>query len=131
MSHSLQPHGLQHASLLSLPLSPGVRLNSCPRSPWCYLTTSYSVAPFSSCSQSSPASGSFLMSRLFASGGQSIRDSALPTVLPVNIQGWFPLGLTNLISFLSKGLSKVLSSITFFFCSSCSLYNRHRLDNFG
>ena len=71
-----------------------------------------SVDPFSSCPQSSPASGFFLMSQFFTSGGQSIKASALALVLPVNIQGWFPLGLTSLISLLSKGLSRVLSSTT-------------------
>ena len=73
---------------------------------------SYSVMPFSSCLQSFPEWGSFLMSQLFASGGQSIRASASASVLPVNIQDWFPLGLSGLISLQSKGLSRVFSSIT-------------------
>ena len=109
MSNSLWPHGLQHASLLCPSLSPGTCSNSCPLSAWCHPIISSSVAPFSSCPQSFPASESFAMSRLFASGGQRIGASA--SVLPVNIQGWFPLGLTGLISLLSKGLW-VFSSTT-------------------
>ena len=79
--------------------------NSCPLSGWCHPTISSSVIPFSSCFQSFPASGSFQMSQLFASGGQSIGASASASVLPVNIQDWFPLGLTGWISLQSKGLS--------------------------
>ena len=97
-------HGLQHPRLPCPSLSFGVCSNSCPLSKWCYPTISYSVAPFSSCPQSFPASGSFPVSWLFASGGQSIRTSASASILLVNIQGWFPLGLTGLISLLSKGL---------------------------
>ena len=105
---SLQPHGLQHARL-PCP-SPSLRAcsNSCPLNQWCHPMISSSVIPFSSCLQSFPASGSFPMSWLFASGGRSIRASA--SVLPVKIQGWFPLGLTGLISLLSKGLSRVFSN---------------------
>ena len=102
MSDSLWPHGLQHARLLCPPLSPRVHSNSRPLSWWCYLTILYSVAPFSSCLQSFPASRSFPISWLFASGGQSIRASDSAPVLPMNIQGWFPLGLTGLISLKSK-----------------------------
>ena len=80
--------------------------------PWCHPTISSSVTPFSSCLQYFPASGSFPMSQLFISGGQSIGTSASASVLPMNIQGWFPLGLTGLISLLSKGLSRVFSSTT-------------------
>ena len=90
--------------------SPGSCSSSSPLSQWCHPTISSSVVPFSSCPQSFPASGSFPMSQLFASGGQSIR--ALPSVLPMNIQGWFPLGLTDLISVQSKELSRVFSSTT-------------------
>ena len=90
--------------------SPGVRSNSCPLSRWCHPTISSSVAFFSSCFQSFPASGSFPMSQLFASGGQSIGASA--SVLPMNIQGWFPFRWTGLISLQSKGLSRVFSSTT-------------------
>ena len=91
-------------------LSPGVCSNSCPLSWWCHPTISSSITPFSSYLQSLPASGSFSMSRLFASGGQSIGASA--SFLPVNIQGWFPLGLTGWISLQSKGLSRVFSNTT-------------------
>ena len=112
-SNSLQPHGLLLARLPSPSLSPGVCSDSCPLNPWCHPTISSSVAPFSSCLQSFPASGSFPVSWLFTSGGQSIGTSALASVLPMNIQGWFPLGLIGLISLLSKGLSRVFSSTTF------------------
>ena len=110
MSESLWSHGLQHARLLCPWLSPRVCSNSCPLSRWCYLTTSSSVIPFSSCLQSFLASGSFPMSQLFASGGQSIEASA--SVLPMNVQDGFPLRLSGLISLLSKGLSRVFSSTT-------------------
>ena len=90
-----------------------VRSNSCPLSQRCYPTISSSVNPFASCHQSLPASGSFPMSQLFASGGQRIGASALASVLAMNIQGWFPLGLTGWIFLLSKGLSRVFSSTTF------------------
>ena len=93
--------------------SPGVCSNSRPLSRWCYPTISSSVIPFSSCLQSFPASGSFLMSWLFISGGQSIGASASASVLPVTIQGWFPLGLTGLISLQSKALSRIFSSTPF------------------
>ena len=89
---TLWPHGLQHTRFPCLSLSPRVCSNSCPSSWWCHPTTSSSVASFSSCPQSFPASGSFPMSQLFTSGGQNIGASA--SVLPVNIQGLFPLGLT-------------------------------------
>ena len=93
MSNSLWPHGLQHARLLCPPLSPEVCTDSCPLSRWCYLTISF-------CLQSFPASGYFPMSWLFASSGQSTRASASVTVNPMNIQGWFLLELTGLISLL-------------------------------
>ena len=86
VSNSLQPHGLQHAKFFCLSLSPRVRSNSCPSSRWCHPTTSSSVTPFSFCLQSFPASGSFPMSGLFASGGQSTEASALASVLPMNIR---------------------------------------------
>ena len=111
-SDSLWPHGLQHTRLPCLSPSPGVSSNSCPLSRWCYPTISSSVVPFFSCLQSFPASGCFPMSQLFTSGGQSIRASASASVLLMNIQGWFPLGLTGLISLLSKGLLRVFSSTT-------------------
>ena len=110
MSDSLWPHGLQHARFPLPSQSPGVCLNSWPLSRWCYSPISSSVAHFSSCPQSFPASGSFPMSCLFASGGQSIGPLASVSVLTMNIQGWFPWGLTGLISSLSKGLSRVFSS---------------------
>ena len=113
MSDSLWPHGLQHARLPCPSLCPGV----CPGlthvhwlSQWCHPTISPSVSPFSSCPQSFPASGSFPVSWRFSSGGQSIGASALGSVLPMNIQGWLPLGLACLISLQSKSLSRVFSS---------------------
>jgi len=84
--------------------------NPCPLSWWCHPTISYSVVPFSSCSQSSPASGAFPMGHFFPSGGQSIGASVSASVLPMNIQNWFPLGLTGLISLQSKGFSRVFSN---------------------
>ena len=96
MSNSLRPHELQHARPPCPSPSPGVCSNSCPLSWWCHPTISSSVVPFSSHPQSFLVSGSFQMSQLFASGGQSI--GALASVLPMNIQGWFLLGLTGLIS---------------------------------
>ena len=112
MSDFLWPHELQHTRLPCPSLSPWVCSNSCPLSQWCHPTISSSVAPFSSYSQSFPASGSFPVTWLFKSGGQSIGASASAPVLPMNIQGWFPLGLTGLISLLSKGLSRVFSNTT-------------------
>ena len=112
MSDSLWLHGLQHARLPCPSPSPRVFSNSCPLSQGHYLSISSSVILFSSCPQSFPSSRSFPVSRLFVSGGQSIGASALASVLPTNIQGWFPLGLTGLISLQSKGLSRVFSSTT-------------------
>ena len=108
MSESLQPHVVQHNRLPCL--SPSSRLcsNSCPLSWWCHPTILSSIILFSSCFQSFPASGFFPMSRLFASDDQSI--GALVSVLPMNIQGLFPLGLPDLISLQSKGLSRIFSS---------------------
>ena len=109
VSDSLRPHGLQYARLPCPSPSPGACSNSCPLSRWCHPTISFSVALFF-CLESFPASRSFSMSRLFISGGQSTGASA--AVLPMNIKGWFPSGLTGLISLQSKGLSKVFSSTT-------------------
>ena len=109
MFNSLWPNGLKHSWLPSPSPSPRVCSNSCPLSWWWHPTFSSSVIPFSSCLQSFPALGSFPVSWLFASGGQSIGASASASVLPINIQGLFPLGLTGLISLLSKGLSRVLN----------------------
>ena len=112
MSHSLQPHGLQHTR----PPCPSPTLraysNSCTLSQWFHTTISSSVIPFSSHLQSFPASGSFPMSQFFASGGQSIGVSASTSVLPMNIQDWSPLGWTGWISLQSKGFSRVFSNTT-------------------
>ena len=110
VSNSLQLQGLQHTRLPCPSLSPRVCSNSCPVSQWCHPTISSSAAPFSSCPQSCPASRSFPTSQLFESGGQSIGDSA--SVLPMNIQGWFPLGFTGLIPCCPKKFSGVFSSTT-------------------
>ena len=108
----LQSHRMQHASVLSTWPIPGAYSNSCPSSRRCYPTISSSLVPFSSHLQSFPASGSFPVSQLFTSGGQSIGVSASASVLPMNIQDWFPLGWTGWISLLSKGLSRVFSKTT-------------------
>ena len=112
MSDSLRPHGLQHARHCCPSPTPGVYPNSCPLSQWCHLTISSSVVPFSSCLQSFPTSGSFQMSQLFTSGGQSIGVSASTSVLPMYTQDWFPLGWTGWISLQFKGLSRVFSNTT-------------------
>ena len=112
VSDSLWPHRLQHARLPCPSPSSWVWSNSCPLSQWGSLTISSSVIPFSFCPQSFPASGSFPVSQFFTSCGQSIRASASASVPAMNIQGWFPLGLTGLISFQSKGLSRIFSSTT-------------------
>ena len=110
VSHSLWSHGLQHARLPCPSLSPRVGSNPCLLIQWCYLTISSSVVPFPSCLQSFPASGSFSLGQFFTSGGQSIGASI--SVLLMNIQGWFTLGLTHLMSLQSKGLSRVFFSTT-------------------
>ena len=112
VSDSLRPHGLQHVRLPCPSPTPGAYSNSCPLSRWCHPTISSSVVPFSSLPQSFPASGPFPMSQLFTSGGQSLGVSASASVLPMNIQDWFPLGLSGLISLQSKGLSRVFSNTT-------------------
>ena len=115
-SHSvmstLQPHGLQHTRLPCSSPTPGAYSNSCPLQRWCHPNISFSIVPFSSCLQSFPASGSFSMSQFFTSGGQSIGISASALVIPMNIQDWFPLGLTGLISLQSKETSRVFSNTT-------------------
>ena len=108
MSDSLRPHGLQHARPPCPSPTPGVYLNPCPLSQWCHPTISSSVNPFSSHLQSFPAWGSFQMSQLFASGGQSIEVSASASVLPMNTQDWSPLGWTGCISLRDKGLKSLL-----------------------
>ena len=108
------PQGLQHARPPCPSPTAEACSNSCPSSWWCHPTISSSVIPFSSCLQSFPASGSFPVSQFFASGGQRIGVSALELEfhLPMNIQDWFPLGLTGLISLQSKGLSRAFSNTT-------------------
>ena len=112
LSNSLLPLGLQHTRLPYPSLTPGAYSNSCPLSQWCHPIILSSVIPFSSHLQSFPASGSFQMSQLFASGGQRIGVSASTSVLPVNIQDWSPLGWTGWISLQSKELSTVFSNTT-------------------
>ena len=111
-SDALWPHERQHARPPCPWPTPGVHPNPCPLSWWCHPTISSSIVPFSSCLQSFPASGSFQMSQLFASGGQRIRLSASTSVLPMNTQDWAPLGWTGWISLQSKGLSRVFSNTT-------------------
>ena len=107
--------------------------NSCPSSQWCHPTISSSVVPFSSCIQSFPASGSFPVSQLFASGGQSVGVSATASVLSMNSQGWFPVGLTGWISLLSKGPLRVFSNTTVqkhqFFCAWPSLWSKSHIQS--
>ena len=111
MSNSLRPHGLQHARLPCPSPTPRAHSNSCPWSRWCHPTISSFVIPFSFCLQLFPASATFPMSQFFTSGGQNVGASA--SVLPMNVQDWFPLRLTGLISLLSKELSRVFSSTQF------------------
>ena len=119
MSNSLRPQGLQHTRLPCPSPTPGACSNSCPSSQWCHPTISSSIVPFSSCLQSFPSSGSFPLRQFFTSSGQSFGASA--SVLPVNVQSWFPLGLIGLISLQSKGLSRAFSNTTVqkhqFFCA--------------
>ena len=110
ISESLQPHELQHAQLPCPLWSPGVCSNSCPLNRLCHPTISSSVIPFS-CLQSFQQHQSLRMSWLFIPSGQTTGASASPLVLPMYSQGWFPLGLTSLISLLFKGLSRVFSSL--------------------
>ena len=121
MSNSLQPHGLQHTRLPCPSLSPRVCSNSCPLSQWCHPFISSSVIPFSSCPQSFPASGSFPMSQFFTSGVQRIRALASASILPVNIQDWFPLGWTGLISL--RDSQKSSSTPQFESMNSSALFN--------
>ena len=110
VSDSWRCHGLQHARPPCPSPTIRVYLNSCPLSQWCHPTISFSVVPFSSCPQSFPELGSFPVNHFFASGVQSIGGSASASVLPINIQDWFPLGWTALISLQSRGLSRVFSN---------------------
>ena len=122
VSDSLRPHELQHARPPCSSPSPGVHSDSRPSSLWCHPAISSSVLPFSSCPQSFPASGSFQMSQLLASGGQSIGASALASVLPMNIQDWFPIEWTGWISLQSEWLSSLLqhhsSKASILWCSA-------------
>ena len=113
VSDSLRPHELQHARPPCPSPTLGVHPNPCPLCRWCHPKVSSSVIPFPSCPQSFPASGSFQMSQLSASGGQSIGVSALASVLPMNTWDWSPLGWTGWISLQSKGLSRVFSTPQF------------------
>ena len=112
VSNSLRPRGLQHTRPPCPSPTPRIYPNSCPLSRWCHPTVSSSVVPFSSCLQPFPISGSFQMSQLLTSGGQSIGVSASTSVLPVNTQDWSPLGWTGWISLQFKGLSRVFSNTT-------------------
>ena len=130
MSNTLQPHESKHTRPPCPSPTPRVYSNSCPSSQWCHPTISSSLIPFSSCPQSFPASGSFPVSQLFASGGQSIGDSASASVLPVNTQDWSPSGWTGWVSLQSKGLSRVFSNTTvqkhqFFSAQLSSQSNSH------
>ena len=126
VSDSLRPYGLQHARLPCPPPTPGACSNSRPLSRWCHPTISSSVVPFFSCFQSFPASGSFSRSQFFASGAQSTGISPSASILPMNIQDWFPLGWTGWISLQSKGLSRIFPNTTVqkhqFFGTQISLY---------
>ena len=131
MSDSLWPHELQHTRLPCPSPTPGAHSNSCPSNQWCHPTISSSVIPFSSRLQSFLASGSFPMTQFFASGGQSIGAWTSASDLPVNIQDWFPLGLTGLISLQYKGLSRVFSSTSVqkrpFFGTQIFLYSKSHI----
>ena len=133
VSDFLWPCWLQYARLPCHSPSPGVCSNSCPSSRWCHSTISFPVIPFSSCLQSFPASGSFPVSWFFASGGQSVGASASASVLPMNIQDWFPLGWTGLICLHPKRLSRVflapqfrsINSMAFSFLYGPALTSMH------
>ena len=130
VSDSLRPHESQHTRPPCPSPTPGVHSNSCPLSQWCHPAISSSVVPFSSCPQFLPASESFPMSQLFASGGQSIGVSALGSFLPKKSQGWSPSEWTGWISLQSKGLSRVFSNTTvqkhqFFSTQPSSRSNSH------
>ena len=126
---TLLPSGLQHTRLPCPSPSAGSCSNSCPFSQWCHPTILSSVVPFSSCLQSFPASGSFQMSHLFPSSGQSIGASASASVLPMNSQGWFLLGLAGLISLQSKSFPtpqfKSINSLVLSFLYSPTLTSIH------
>ena len=127
VSDSLWPHGLQHTRVPCPSPTPGACSNSCPLGLWCHPTISSTVFPFSSCPQSSLSSGSFPMTPFFASGGQCIGVLTSASVLPMDIQDWFPFGLIGWISLQSKGLWRVFSSTTVwkhqFFSAQTSLWS--------
>ena len=133
MSDSLQRHGLQHTCLPCPSPTPRAYSNSCPLSWWCHTTISFSVVPFSSCLQSFPASGSFPMSQFFTAGSQNIGVSASASVLPMNMQDWFPLGWTGWISFCPRDSQessptpqfKSINSSALSFLYSLTLTSRH------
>ena len=131
MSDSLQPHEPQHARPSCPSTASRVYPNPCPLSRWCHPNISSSAVPFSSCLQSFPASGSSQMSRLFASGDQSIGVSASTSVLPINTQDWSPLGWTGWISLQSKGFSRVFFNTTVqkhqFFSAQLSLWSNSHI----
>ena len=131
MSDSLGPHGLQPTRLSCPSISSEVCSNSCPLSPWCYLTISSPATSFSSCLQSFPALGSFPLSQFFASGGHRFGVSASTSLLPMDIQDWFHLGWTGWISLKSKGLSRVFCNITVqkhkFFGAQLSLWSNSHI----
>ena len=131
MSDSLRLHEPEHTRPPCPSPTPGVHPNPCPLSQWCHPTISSSVVPLSSCPQSFPTSGSFQMSQLFASGGQSIGVPASTSVLPMNTQDWSPLGWTGWISLKSKGLSRVFSNTTVqkhqFFSAQLSLWSNSHI----
>ena len=131
MSESFRRHEPQYTRPPYPLPTPRVYPNPCPLSWWCHPTILSSVIPFSSCLPSFPASGFYLMSWLFTLGGQIIGVSASASVLPINIQDWFPLGLTGLISLQSKGLSRIFSNTTVqkhqFFCTQPSLWSNSHI----
>ena len=131
VSNSLRPYELQHTRPPCPSPTAGVYLNSCPLSRWCHPTISSPVVLFSSCLQSFPESGSFQMSLLFTSGGQSYGVSASTSVLPMNTQDWFPSGWTSWISLQSKGLSRFFFNITLqkhqFFSAQLSLQSNSHI----
>ena len=133
ISDSLWPHDLQHTRFPCPSPTPRACSNSCPLSQWCHPTISSSFIPFSSCLQSFPASRSFPVSQFFALGVQSIGVSASASVLPMNIQDWFPLGWTGWISFIYKRLSRVFSNTTIqkhqFLSTHLSLWSNSHMTN--
>ena len=131
VSDSLQPHEWHYTRPPCLSPTTRVHSNPCLSSQWCHPTISSSIVSFSYCPQSFPASGSFQMSQFFTSGGQSIGVSASTSVLPLNTQDWYPLGLTDWIALQSKGFSRVFSNTTVqkhqFFSTQVSLWSNSHI----